>query len=119
MNRDAVGWGQDIWNRIDQAALDEAKRSSLAAAFLPLVGPMPSALTVPADAIQRNPLCIAEDQFRPIVELSVDFTPNAGVPDHPSWADSEPTDAVITKGQGKWRIAKKSENIWDVAERVR
>jgi hypothetical protein len=32
--------------------------------------------------------------------------------------NAEPTDAVITKGQGKWRIAKKSENIWDVAERV-
>jgi uncharacterized linocin/CFP29 family protein len=74
MNRDAVGWGQDIWDRIDQAALDEAKRSSVAAAFLPLMGPMPGVLTVPADAIEHNPLSIAEDQFRPIVELSVDFT---------------------------------------------
>jgi hypothetical protein len=31
----------------------------------------------------------------------------------------EATDAVITKGHGKWRIARKSPNIWDVAERVR
>jgi tRNA-binding EMAP/Myf-like protein len=32
---------------------------------------------------------------------------------------AEETDAVISKGQGKWRIARKSPNIWDVAERVR
>jgi hypothetical protein len=31
---------------------------------------------------------------------------------------AEATDAVITKGRGKWRIARKSPNIWDVAERV-
>jgi len=74
MSRDAVGWSQEVWDRIDKAVGDESKRSSLAASFLPLVGPLPGALTVPADVIAGNPLAIAEDGVRPLVELSVEFT---------------------------------------------
>jgi hypothetical protein len=32
---------------------------------------------------------------------------------------AELTDAVIAKGAGKWRIVKKSDNSWDVVERVK
>ena len=74
MGRDAVGWSQDVWDRIDKAVGDEARRSSLAASLLPLVGPLPAALTVAADVIAGNPLAIAEDGVRPLVELSVEFT---------------------------------------------
>jgi len=74
MSRDAVGWGQELWDRIDKAVGDEAKRSSLAAQFLPLVGPLAGALTVPADVIAYSPLSIAEDRVRPLVELSAEFT---------------------------------------------
>lgn len=74
MARDAVGWSQDVWDRIDKAVGDEARRSSLAATMLPLVGPLPAALTVPADVMAGNPLAIAEDGVRPLVELSVEFT---------------------------------------------
>ena len=74
MSRDAVGWTQSVWDGIDKAVGDEAKRSSIAATFIPLVGPLQGALTVPSDIIADNPLSIAEDGVRPLVELSVEFT---------------------------------------------
>lgn len=72
--REALGWSQDIWDRLDEAVSSESKRSSIASTILPLIGPLPNAVTVPADVIDANQLAIAEDITRPIVELTAEFT---------------------------------------------
>jgi uncharacterized linocin/CFP29 family protein len=71
---EALGWSQDIWDRLDEAVSSESKRSSIASTILPLVGPLPSAVTVPGDVIDADRLAIAEHLTRPIVELSAEFT---------------------------------------------
>jgi hypothetical protein len=72
--REAVGWSQDIWDRLDEAVSSESKRSSIASTILPLVGLLPNAVTVPGDVIDADQLAIAEDLTRPIVELAAEFT---------------------------------------------
>jgi uncharacterized linocin/CFP29 family protein len=74
LGREAVPWDQQVWDGFDRAVHDEMKRSAVGAALLPLVGPMPDALTVPADVIDSDRLAISEDAVTPIVELFVDFT---------------------------------------------
>lgn len=72
--REALGWSKELWDRLDHAVSSESKRSSVAATILPLVGPLPDAVTVPADVIDADRLAIAEDLTRPLVELSASFT---------------------------------------------
>src|SRR5215217_2910753 len=51
--REQLPWGPQIWNRIDQAVHDEAKRTKVAAKFVPLYGPLAdSDDNVPAADIQ-------------------------------------------------------------------
>ena len=74
LGRESVPWDQQVWDGLDSAVHDEVKRSAVGAALLPLLGPMPDALTVPSDVIAADRLAISEDAVTPIVELYVDFT---------------------------------------------
>jgi uncharacterized linocin/CFP29 family protein len=75
--RDKLTWKQDIWNRIDQAVHDEAKRTKIAAKFVPPYMTVSDALTVPSDTIDTsNPqtLTVAEGTTFPLFEISVGFS---------------------------------------------
>jgi uncharacterized linocin/CFP29 family protein len=74
LGRESLDWTPEVWDRLDKAVYGEVQRTSVAAGFLPLVGPVKDALTVSADVIEGDRLAIAEGQVRPIVELWVDFT---------------------------------------------
>jgi uncharacterized linocin/CFP29 family protein len=74
VGREAVPWDQQVWDGLDRVVHEEVKRSAVGAALLPLVGPLPGALTVPADVIDADRLAIPEDAVTPVVELSVEFT---------------------------------------------
>jgi uncharacterized linocin/CFP29 family protein len=74
LGREAVPWDSHVWDALDRAVHDEVKRSAAGAALLPLVGPMPDALTVPADVIETDRLAISEDAVTSLVEVFVDFT---------------------------------------------
>ncbi|MCI0552873.1 MAG: bacteriocin family protein [Anaerolineae bacterium] len=76
--RNKIDWNQEIWNRLDQAVHEEAKRIKIASKFLPLYGPMPEALTVPSDRViddreDREPLFIEEGETRPLIEIYSEF----------------------------------------------
>jgi len=65
----------EIQNRIDTAVHDEAKRTKVAAKFLPLYMATPDAFIVPADIINATtqPLTIDDTATTPIVEIMVEF----------------------------------------------
>jgi uncharacterized linocin/CFP29 family protein len=75
--RDKLPWGQELWDRIDQAVHEECNRTKIAQKFLPIHGPVASGtLTVPSDAIivDGQTLQINEAATTPLVELLVEFT---------------------------------------------
>lgn len=75
--REKLTWGQDIWNRIDQAVHNECQRTKVASKFIPLYGPVsPGTLTMPSDTIGTNgkPLNVNEAATVSIIELQVEFT---------------------------------------------
>lgn len=70
-------WGQESWVRIQQAVQAEVERVAIAQKFLPLSGPMPDALTVPADPIARDNelrLVMNEAAVSPLCEIWTEFT---------------------------------------------
>jgi uncharacterized linocin/CFP29 family protein len=73
LGRERLDWGADIWKRIDDAVHDEFQRTSVAAKFIPLYGPIGDALTVPADVIDSETMTIDEVAVTPLLELSVEF----------------------------------------------
>jgi uncharacterized linocin/CFP29 family protein len=83
LGRDELAWRQEIWNRIDQAVHDEAKRTKIAAQFLPLFPVGPDTTTVPSDAVEqltssvepvtRPVLSVNEVVVTPLLEIWVDF----------------------------------------------
>lgn len=73
LGRDRLDWGPDIWKSIDDAVHDEFQRTSVAAKFIPLHGPVTDALTVPADVINPVTMTVDEVAVTPIVELAVEF----------------------------------------------
>jgi uncharacterized linocin/CFP29 family protein len=85
LGREALAWRQEQWDQLDQAVHDEARRTGVAASLLPLVGPLPSAVTVPADELRPGNLAIDEGRTIPLVELATEFTLT------PLQAESDPT----------------------------
>ncbi len=72
--RDKLGWDDPLWQHIDQAVHEEAVRTEIASKFIPVRGPFPNALTVPADIIDTDAMNIEEGITKALVELWVDFT---------------------------------------------
>jgi len=74
LGRQKLEWSPEVWTRIDQAVHDEAKRTKVAAKFLPLYMAMPGAFIVPADTTTVvQPLTIDEAAITPLVEILVEF----------------------------------------------
>ncbi len=73
LGRERLDWGADIWKRIDDAVHDEFQRTSVAAKFIPLYGPVGDALTVPADKIDSETMTVNEVAVTALLELSVEF----------------------------------------------
>src|SRR5207342_3078041 len=73
LGRDSLPWSQDRWDQLDLAIHEEAKRTGVAASLLPLVGPFPNAIVVPADEIRPDQLAIDEGRNLPLVEVGVPF----------------------------------------------
>lgn len=74
LGREAVAWGPELWARLDQAVHAEVDRTGVAGKVLPLRGPLPDAMTVPADVIDRETMTVRDDAVLPLVELSVEFS---------------------------------------------
>ena len=75
--RDKLPWGQEIWNRIDQAVHDECQRTKIARKFLPMYGPVsPGELIVTSDTVlvAGGTLNVDEAATIPLIELLVEFT---------------------------------------------
>ncbi len=74
--QDKLPWSQEIWDRIHKAVHAECRRIKIASKFLPLYGPVPDAVTVPADTIltDQAKLFINEVATVPLIESWVEFT---------------------------------------------
>jgi uncharacterized linocin/CFP29 family protein len=74
LGREALNWDERTWAAIDHAVHEENVRAGVAAKVIPLRGPLPQAVTVPAEAIDPGTLTIDESAVVPLVELTVDFS---------------------------------------------
>src|SRR6266487_2511631 len=76
LGRDKLDWSQDIWNHIDQAVHDEAKRTKIAAQFLPLYSAEMDARTIQSDAVNSQTiplLTVNEEAETPLLESWTEF----------------------------------------------
>lgn len=73
--RERLPWSREVWERIDRAIADEAKRIKVAARFLPLHVLAEPALTAPAEAIAAddNGRFIDEALVTPLIETWIEF----------------------------------------------
>ena len=74
LGREALNWDEQIWAAIDLAVHEENVRAGVAAKVIPLSGPQPEAVTVPAEAIDPATMTVDESAVVPLVELTVDFS---------------------------------------------
>jgi uncharacterized linocin/CFP29 family protein len=74
LGREALNWGDETWAAIDFAVHEENVRAGVAAKVIPLRGPLPQAVTVPAEAIDPQTMRVDESSVLPLVELTVDFS---------------------------------------------
>jgi uncharacterized linocin/CFP29 family protein len=76
LGRENLDWNKDIWDRIDKAVHDEAKRTMIARRFMPLYLTTSDAKTVPADRIENSDaeiLNVDEGEVNPIFEILSGF----------------------------------------------
>jgi uncharacterized linocin/CFP29 family protein len=76
LGRDKLDWIPDIWNHIDQAVHDEAKRTKVAAQFLPLYPAEMDMMTVQSDAVNAQTvplLTVNEEAVTPLIEIWTEF----------------------------------------------
>jgi uncharacterized linocin/CFP29 family protein len=74
LGREALNWSEQTWAAIDHAVHEENVRAGVTAKVIPLRGPMPQAVTVPAEAIDPATMTVDESSVVPLVELTVDFS---------------------------------------------
>jgi uncharacterized linocin/CFP29 family protein len=74
LGRESVGWAPERWDQLDLAIHGEATRAGVGARLLPLVGPFPDAVVVPADEIEAKRLAIDEAKTTALVEVGAGFT---------------------------------------------
>jgi uncharacterized linocin/CFP29 family protein len=76
LGRDKLDWSPDIWTPIDQAVHDEAKRTKVAAQFLPLYPTEMDMMTVQSDAVNAQTvplLTVNEEAVTPLIEIWTEF----------------------------------------------
>ena len=74
LGREALNWGDETWAAIDFAVHEENVRAGVAAKVIPLRGPLPQAVNVPAEVIDPKTMRVDESSVLPLVELTVDFS---------------------------------------------
>jgi uncharacterized linocin/CFP29 family protein len=74
LGREALKWDEPTWAAIDFGVHEENVRAGVAAKVIPLRGPQPEAVTVPAEAIDPSTMTVDESAVVPLVELTVDFS---------------------------------------------
>jgi uncharacterized linocin/CFP29 family protein len=76
LGRDKLDWSPEIWNQIDRAVHDEAKRTKIAAQFLPLHSAEMDARTIQSDAVNSHTiplLTVNEEAETPLIEIFTEF----------------------------------------------
>jgi uncharacterized linocin/CFP29 family protein len=73
LGREALNWSAETWSAIDRAIHEENLRAGVTAKVIPLLGPLPDALAVPAEMIDAEAMTVEEDRLLPLVELSIEF----------------------------------------------
>jgi uncharacterized linocin/CFP29 family protein len=73
LGREALNWSAETWTAIDRAMHEENLRAGVTAKVIPLLGPLPDALAVPAETIDAGTMTVDEDRLLPLVELSIEF----------------------------------------------
>ena len=73
LGREALNWSAETWTAIDRAMHEENLRAGVTAKVIPLLGPLPDALAVPAETIDVEAMKVDEDRLLSLVELSIEF----------------------------------------------
>ena len=73
LGREALNWTAETWTAIDRAMHEENLRAGVTARVIPLLGPLPDALAVPAETIEAETMTVDGDRLLPLVELSIEF----------------------------------------------
>lgn len=73
LGREALNWTTETWTAIDRAMHEENLRAGVTAKVIPLLGPLPDALAVPAETIDAGTMTVDGDRLLPLVELSIEF----------------------------------------------
>jgi uncharacterized linocin/CFP29 family protein len=76
LGRDKLDWSPEIWNQIDRAVHDEAKRTKIAAQFLPLHSAEMDARTIQSNAVNSQTiplLTVNEEAETPLIEIFTEF----------------------------------------------
>jgi uncharacterized linocin/CFP29 family protein len=73
LGREAVGWSDEVWSRLDLAVAEEIRRSGMTERLLPLRPALAGATTVPADVIELDTMTVDETQVAALVETAVPF----------------------------------------------
>jgi uncharacterized linocin/CFP29 family protein len=73
LGREALNWSAETWTAIDRAMHEENLRAGVTAKVIPLLGPLPDALAVPAETIDAEAMKVDEDRLLSLVELSIEF----------------------------------------------
>jgi uncharacterized linocin/CFP29 family protein len=73
LGREALKWSAETWSAIDRAMHEENLRAGVTAKVIPLLGPLPDVLAVPAETIDAEAMTVEEDRLLPLVELSIEF----------------------------------------------
>jgi hypothetical protein len=73
LGREAVGWSDEVWSRLDHAVAEEIRRSGMTERLLPLRPALAGATTVPADVIDLDTMTVDEAQVAALVETVVGF----------------------------------------------
>jgi uncharacterized linocin/CFP29 family protein len=73
LGREALNWTTETWTAIDRAIHEENLRAGVTAKVIPLLGPLPDALAVPAETIDAGTMTVDGDRLLPLVELSIEF----------------------------------------------
>lgn len=74
--QDKLEWSQTIWDNINKAVQDEAKRTKVAAQFLPPHVTGESDTTIPSDQVNMHTaplLTVNEDDKTPLIEIWTEF----------------------------------------------
>ena len=73
LGREALNWSAETWTAIDRGMHEENLRAGVTAKVIPLLGPLPDALAVPAETIDAGTMTVDEERLLPLVELSIEF----------------------------------------------